>query len=164
MCGGVGFRIKNIPEGELKKFYSPELIKRFKREDRVESFFWYKDPVLPIKTKQGTQLMLWGNKDKEIKLPKTGWAKSESLKQGKWNYLKPEPVDIPIESGYEKKTWFSMPEGTKGIVVKRDKNERVYMITKEASQDYKKETGHDREPVGEKKNYEHELGKQRKLV
>ena len=40
--------------------------------------------------------------------------------------------------------------------------------------EYKKETGHNREPVGEKENYEHlprpdlsrrgELGKQRKLV
>jgi len=153
MCGGVGFKIKNIPDKELQKFYSPELIKRFKTTGRIESFFWYKDPILPVKTKKGVQLMLWGNKDENIKLPKTGWAKEESLKEGKWNWLKPEPVDIPVESGYEKKTWFEMPAGTKGVVVKKENNERVYMITKEASDEYKKATGHDREPLGEKRNY-----------
>ncbi len=164
MCGGVGFKIKNIPDKELKRYYSSELIKRFKSSGRIESFFWYKHPVLPVKTKQGMQLMLWGNKDEEIKLPKTGWAKSESLSDGKWNYLHPEAVDIPADSGYEKKTWFDLPKGTKGIVAKRGKNERVYMITKEASEEYKKQTGHDHEPLGEKGNYEHELGKQVKLV
>jgi hypothetical protein len=154
MCGGVGFKTKNIPDKELKKFYSPELIKRFKTTGRIESFFWLKEPVLPVKIKQGTQLVIWGNKDNNLKLPKTGWAKQESLKDGKWNYLNPEPVDIQVDSGYEKKTWFDLPKGTKGIVVKRDNKERVYMITKEAGDEYKKATGHDREPLGEKKNYE----------
>ena len=164
MCGGVGFKIKNIPEEELKKHYSPGLIKRFKTTGRVESFFWQKEAVLPAHTEAGDRLLKWGNKEEEARLPKTGWARNESLKQGKWDYLKPEPVDIPVDSGYEKKTWFDLPQGTKGVVVKRDQDERIYMITKEASADYKRETGHDREPLGEKKNYEHELGRQPKLV
>lgn len=155
MCGGVGFKIKNIPESELKKYYSPEMIKRFKTEDRAESFFWREAPVLPIKTRNGVQLSLWGNKDEKIKLPKTGWAKEESLKIGKWDHLRPEIVDIMVDSGLEKKTWFDMPKGTKGILVRCDNRECVYMITKEASAEYKKETGHDREPPGEKKNFEH---------
>ena len=154
----------NIPENELKKYYSSELIKRFKASGRIESFFWYKDPVLPVKSKKGMQLILWGNKDEKNKLPKTGWAREESLSAGKWDYLKPETSDIPVDSGYEKKTWFDMPEGTKGIVVKRGEEKRVYMITKDASQKYKNETGHNREPLGEKKNFEHELGKQKKLI
>jgi len=164
MCGGVGFKIKNISDDELKKYYSPALIKRFKITGRIESFFWYKDAVLPIKTGDGAQLKFWGNKEEEINLPMTGWAKEESLREGKWDYLRPAIVDIPIDSGYEKKTWFNMPQGTKGVVVKRDNNERLYMITKEASREYKEETGHDREPIGEKENFEHELGRQRKLV
>ena len=164
MCGGVGFKIKNIPESDLKKYYSPEMIKRFKSEDRAESFFWNAKPVLPVKSRTGTQLLLWGNKDEKIKLPKTGWAKEESLKIGKWNYLHPELVEIPVDSGYEKKTWFEMPAGTKGVVVKRDDEERVYMITREASDEYRKETGHDREPPGEKRNYEQELGKQKMMI
>lgn len=154
MCGGVGFKIKNIPEEELKKYYSKDLIQRFIKVNRVESFFWQKDPVLPIKSKQGIQLKLWGNKDKDIRLPKTGWAREESLGEGRWDYLEPEMVDILVDSGYEKKTWFELPSGTKGAVVKRGGEERVYIITREASKKYREETGHGREPLGKKKNYE----------
>jgi len=153
MCGGVGYKIKNISDHELKKYFSAELIKRFKNEEEIEEFFWKKNPVLPVKTKKGIQLMLWGNKDENIKLPKTGWAKEESLKEGRWNYLNPEIADIPIERGCEKKVWFNMPEGTKGIIVKKNNDERVYMVTKEAGEEYKKKTGHNREPLGKKKNY-----------
>lgn len=150
MCGGVGFKIKNISEEELRKYYSPELIKRFKTTGEVESFFWYKDAVLPVKTKTGIQLKIWGNKDEEIKLPKTGWAKIESLKTGKWDHLDPETLDIPVERGYEKKVWFDMPEGTKGILVKKGDEERVYMITEEADGNYKNKTKHERQPLGKK--------------
>ena len=153
MCGGVGYKIKRISKEELEKYYSPELIKRFETTGRVESFFWNKNSTLPVKSKDRVQLVLWGNKDEEVKLPKTGWAKEESLKIGKWNYLHPEVVDIPVNSGYEKKVWFDFAKGTKGIVVKRDGVERVYMVTKEASAEYKKTTGHDREPLGKKENY-----------
>ncbi|MCU0679599.1 MAG: hypothetical protein MUC28_04120 [Planctomycetes bacterium] len=159
MCGGVGFKIKNISDEELGKYYSPELVKRFKTGGRIESFFWHKNAVLPVKTKQGTQLKIWGNKDENIKLPKTGWAKSESLAAGKWDYLRPEPADIPVDAGYEKKTWFDLPQGAKGIVVKRGREERVYMITKEASEEYKRQTGHGREPLGDKNNFQHEFGR-----
>jgi hypothetical protein len=153
MCGGVGYKIKKIPEEELRKYYSPELIARFKTAGRVESFFWQKNATLPVKNKVGVQLVLWGNKDESVKLTKTGWAKEESLKIGKWNYLHPEVVDIPADSGYEKKTWFDFRNGTKGIVVKNGNDERVYMITREAGKEYKKETGHDREPLGEIVNF-----------
>lgn len=150
MCGGVGFKIKNIPEKEFSKYFSQELIKRFKTTGEVESFFWHKDAVLPVKTNAGVQLKIWGNKDEEVKLPKTGWAKIESLKAGKWDHLHPETLDIPIEKGYEKKVWFDTPEGTKGILVRKDNEERVYMITEEANEEYKNKTKHDREPLGRK--------------
>lgn len=158
MCGGVGYTIKNISDQELKKFFSPSLIDKIKENKRIETFYWYKDPILPVKTKRGIQLMIWGNKDKNLKLPQTGWAKQESLTVGKWNWLHPEIVDIPVDSGYEKKVWFDLPEGTKGVIVKdSQKNvERVYTVTKPASKKYIDETSHDREPLGEKKNYRKE--------
>ena len=61
-------------------------------------------------------------------------------------------MDLLFDSGYEKKIWFDLPGGTKGILVKRGGEERVYMITREASEEYKNETGHGREPLGGKKN------------
>ncbi len=155
MCGGVGFKIKNIPEEELRKFYPEKVIKKIKSADKAQSFFWYKDAVLPVKGENGVQLKLWGNKDDDIRLPKTGWAKEESLKEGKWDYLQPEMVDLMIEAGYEKKVWFDMPNGAKGIVVTKNGQERVYMITEEADDEYKRETKHNREPIGKKKNFIH---------
>jgi hypothetical protein len=153
MCGGVGYKIKKITEKELKRFYSPELIRRFKTSGRVESFFWNRNASLPVETKDGIQLVLWGNKDENIMLPKTGWAKEESLNAGKWDYLYPEVVDIPVDSGYEKKVWFDFDAGTKGIVVGKGDDKHVYMITRGSSEEYLKETGHGREPLGGKSNY-----------
>ena len=58
-----------------------------------------------------------------------------------------------MDSGYEKKTRFDLPAGTKGIKVRKGQAEKVYMINREADENYKKQTGHNREPLGEKKNY-----------
>lgn len=148
MCGGIGYKIKNIPEAELAKFYTPEEIARFKQTGAVEDFFWRRQPVLPIKTDQGIRLKVWGNKDKNLKLPATGWAREESIMDGKWDYLKPEEVLIGAEKGYEKKVWFDLPQGTPGLLVKRNGEERVYMITKPAGKTYQEKTGHDRQPIG----------------
>jgi hypothetical protein len=153
MCGGVGYKIKNISEKELLKYYQSEAVQLFLAEGKAKSFFWHPNAVLPIKHKTGIQLVLWGNKDKEIKLPQTGWAKTETLQAGKWDYLKPEPVDILVDSGYEKQVWFDLPEGTRGIIVRKGVQERVYMITQAASEEYLMATGHDREPLGVKRNY-----------
>ncbi len=49
-------------------------------------------------------------------------------------------------------------------MVKRDSKRRVYMIIKDASTEYQEQTGHNRESIGEKENYEYELGKQTKLI
>jgi len=164
MCGGVGYKTKNIPDVELKKYYSQELIDRFKHEGRVESFFWHEQASLPIRRGEKIQLMLWGNKNKELKLPSTGWARIESIKNGKWDYLHPDEVDILVDKGYEKKTWFDFKNGTKGLIVKKGDEERVYMITKEASREYKDETSHNREPLGRKDNYKPETYKEEKLL
>jgi hypothetical protein len=156
MCGGIRFNLKQVSESELKQYYSEDLIERFKSTGEVESFFWHKQAVLPIikKGSDKAQLTLWGNKEANIKLPKTGWARQESLNEGKWNWLKPEEVDILAEQGYEKKVWFKFQNGTKGVLVKdKDGIEHVYMITKEAGEKYKKETGHGREPKGEKSDF-----------
>lgn len=54
-----------------------------------------------------------------MRLPRTGSAKEEFLKEGKRDYLHPEIVDIPIDQGYKKKAWFDFERGTKGNVVKK---------------------------------------------
>ncbi|MFH1668014.1 MAG: hypothetical protein ABH884_03270 [Candidatus Komeilibacteria bacterium] len=143
MCGGVGFRIERISENELRQFYSPDELKEIKNNGQATSFFWSAKPVLPVQEKNEVRLYNWGNRDKEIKLPTTGWAKQESLKQGKWNHLEPKIVNIVAEQGYEKGVWFKIKKGLKGVLVKN----RVYMLTQPADHDYQELTKHDRMPI-----------------
>jgi len=149
MCGGIAFKISKIPKAELDKFYSElEIVDQIKK-DQAQSYFWSKRPVLPIEdSNRNIKLYDWGNRSEEVKLPKTGWAKQESIEQGWWQQYKPKFVTIPAEKGYEKGVWFDLSgRGFEGIAVKDKKDERVYMITKPASQEYKNLTHHDREPI-----------------
>jgi len=148
MCGGIGFRFRNIPKNRMKEFFSDAEIERFERKGEAQSYFWSKRPVLPVENKGKTDLVDWGNREKDIKLPKTGWAKAESIDEGKWGYLKPEFVNIPAEKGYEKGVWFDIKgKGIKGLIIEKDKQKRAYMVTKQADQAYLKLTHHNREPI-----------------
>lgn len=147
MCGGIGYRIDKIPKKELKKYYDDKQIRAFEDKGEFQSFFWSKQPLLPIEEKGQVELKEWGNRDKNIKLPQTGWAKAESINEGKWAYLKPDFVKIVADRGYEKGVWFSLKkEGFQGVKVSRDDLERVYMITKPADEKYLRLTKHNRQP------------------
>jgi len=88
----------------------------------------------------------WGNREKEVDLPKTGWARSESLAEGRWNYLHPKPIVIPAELGYEKKVWFDIWGTIEGVLVEKNGVIRAYMLTVPASAEYQAKTSHDRMP------------------
>lgn len=147
MCGGIGFNPNLISEEELLRFFTQEEVDYFFKTGEAQIFFWSIRPVLPAETAGAVHLFDWGNRDKNIDLPKTGWARIESLEAGRWNYLNPVEVIIPASRGYEKKIWFNTPDKLKGVIVEKDGNQRIYMITKPADQDYINLTGHDRMPV-----------------
>lgn len=148
MCGGIGFQLGKIPKGELKKYYSQKEIDKFAKSGEWQSFFWAPQPILPVEKNGEIQLMLWGNREEKIKFPKTGWAKIESLDDGKWAYLHPEYIKIPAERGFEKGVWFKIKSGgLKGVVIEKDDQSRVYMMTKPADVEYEKLTKHNRQPV-----------------
>lgn len=147
MCGGIGFNLSDIDKKELLHFYEPEEIEQFKKTGIGLSFFWNREPTLPVQdSHHKVRLLNWGNRNKKINLPKTGWAKSESLKNSKWDYLKPKEVIIPAVKGYEKGVWFPIKKGIKGIVIDKDGEQRVYMVTRQSSPEYLNLTKHDREP------------------
>lgn len=149
MCGGIGFGYKKVPEEQLKQFFSQKELEKFKKDNLVTSFFWSKNPVLPIQEENGSIVLLpWGNRNINEKMPKTGWAKNESLQKHKWDYLKPVNSKILADKGYEKGVWFDIPNGfLKGITIKQQDQSLVYMVTQPASPEYFKLTGHDRQPV-----------------
>ena len=151
MCKGISI---------LKAKLRQELFEHYDLQRRItargpgpepELHFMYTDPTVELPVLDGGQITIyeWGNRgNKESKLPRTGWCRTESLKAGKWRWLAPQPVIIPADFGLEKGVWFQVVEGMQGVLV-CDEQQRphVYMLTQQASHYYATMTRHDRMPV-----------------
>lgn len=146
MCGAVKVKLTPGLKSELKKYYSPLKMQEIEEKGEVDFAYWDKRPMLPIEQGKNIRLMDWGNRDKTLNLPKTGWARLESLEKGWWNHLHPKVVLIPAIQGCEKKVWFDLPSKIRAVVVKKEDQQRVYMITVPATPDYQNLTKHDRMP------------------
>ncbi|MFH0825607.1 MAG: hypothetical protein V2B18_22865, partial [Pseudomonadota bacterium] len=94
-------RMKNFRDSRLKLLFDAHQLEGTGPDGLLVSAFWSPHPVLPIQTKDTTHLCDWGNRDKHLRLPLTGWTKIESLSDGRWNWLKPAPAIIPALAGYE---------------------------------------------------------------
>ncbi|MFH0779608.1 MAG: hypothetical protein V1928_01990 [Parcubacteria group bacterium] len=148
MCVGISFIIDNINARELDKFFLPEEFAKQRKGDMVEVFFWQSKPFLPIEEEGLVNLYPWGNRERGIRMPRTGWAKIESLRDGLWDYLSPKMVRVPSAYGYEKRKWFKTPDGIKAVRVRLHNVTRVYIVTTKADREFYDYTGHDRMPVG----------------
>lgn len=148
MCKGISI---------LKSRLRQELFEQYELEQRVtqrggqeELHFMFTDPVVQLPVMCDGQMMIceWGNRgNKESRLPRTGWCRTESLETGKWRWLSPEPVEIPAEFGLEKGVWFQIIRGIRGVLVEDEHQEpHVYMVTKAASHYFATMTKHDRMP------------------
>jgi len=149
MCAGISFNISELTNpDELTQFFTPEEIKKQIKGETVESFYWQSKPFLPVEEDDGVHLYHWGNREKAWGLPKTGWARLESVQDGLWDRLKPKLIWIPSAYGFEKKKWFKTEGGIKGLKVRSHNLTRIYILTKKASQEFIEYTGHDRMPLG----------------
>ena len=148
MCGGIAIQWKTVPQNLREQHgIAPT---RIGTEERVIQFhFRDRKPLLPAIRNSELDIYPWGNRDdKTSRLPRTGWCKSESLEQGKWDYLKPESVEIPAIMGLEKGVWFEIDGGLKGILVNDEaETPHVFMLTQPASSEYIELTMHERMPV-----------------
>lgn len=147
MCGGVRFHYDPAYDTALEEAYPAAKLEQFRHTGIVESLFWQPRPVLPIRTADQIQILGWGSHDKQLRLPQTGWVRQESLDAGKWDYLHPQPVTIPVLAGVEQKIWFGIDHGIQGIVVHTAGIQRVYMLTQRPTAAFAELTGHDRMPV-----------------
>jgi hypothetical protein len=147
MCGGVRFNYDPTYESDLADVYSSSQLAQFRESGLVESLFWQSRPVLPVILDGQIQIIDWGNRQKELRLPQTGWVRQESLDAGKWNYLQPQPVTIPVLAGVEQKVWFSIDHGIQGIMVRQAGSIRVYMLTIPPTPAFTELTGHNRMPA-----------------
>lgn len=147
MCGGVRFKYDQRLEPSLSEIYSAEQLERARADGIVQSVFWQPRPILPVLFDNELRIYDWGNREEALKLPKTGWVRVESLDAGKWNYLRPRAITIPVFQGVEKGVWFEINYGIRGFLVRRDGVERVYMLTQPPTPEYRALTGHDRMPA-----------------
>lgn len=150
MCAGFAIYYEKLKKAQVKKCFTDAELEKYKKGDELSFFFWQKKPCVPIEENGEVDLYEWGNRDdKKIKMPKTGWCRNESLIEGKWQWLKPKKVHVPVHKGFEKKKWFSTPKGIDAVLVEQNGKKRVYIITEPSSSFFTRLTGHDRMPVGE---------------
>lgn len=123
MCGGAEFLVKN---------------------EIVKVFFPNPKATLPVVMKNGEpELIPWGRRqDQPGSLPLGGWARLDSIRAGKWNYLNPKPVKLAIHSFMEKDKdknshWFDLQEHEflQGLFVFNQQEQRVYVVTTEAPEE-----------------------------
>ncbi len=146
MCGAVSIKYTPALDGELAKHFDEWEMAQFQKSGEIVFAYWDKHPRLPVRKGKDICFIDWGNHDKDLPLPKTGWARLESLLAKKWAHLKPKVVLIPAARGCENKVWFDLKDDIKAVLVQKDGVERVYMITEAASPQYKELTQHERMP------------------
>ncbi|MHB8088252.1 MAG: hypothetical protein ACYDH2_08365 [Anaerolineaceae bacterium] len=102
--------------------------------------------ALPVLKKDGEiEWITWGKRKEENapEFPNGGWARLDSIKQGKWQRYLPRPVLIPIHSFMEKDAdkvshWFDMKpdEVLQGLLTIQDSVARVYVVTTDTPEEF----------------------------
>lgn len=82
-------------------------------------FYWRASPtVLPVWWDGALHIVKWGNRDRaERKLPPTGWTWRDTVEDGKWSALAPEPVFVPASYALTNGVWYKVKQGTQGLLV-----------------------------------------------
>ncbi len=82
MCGGIGYKISKFTKKQLKEYFSEEQITKAESSGNIQVHFWSPKAIIPVIISDKHALVEWGNKDKNLHLPKTGWAREKSIDQG----------------------------------------------------------------------------------
>ena len=147
MCFAVSIKYDQIIVNQIEEYFSQFQITKFKENSEIIFTFADQRPFLPVIKDSKITLYDWGNRGNLLKgLPPTGWARYESLTQGKWDWLKPKVVLIPALRACEKKVWFAPEHMIKGVLVNYQSVVRIYMITQSATDEYQALTKHHRMP------------------
>ncbi|WP_022850493.1 hypothetical protein [Limisalsivibrio acetivorans] len=89
----------------------------------------------------------WGRRNREemerSSIPVTGWARIESVKEGKWNRFKPEKIFIKPLSYMEKDAqknscWFELAEKEyiAALLIREETRNTAYIITVPTPQEF----------------------------
>lgn len=99
MCRAVSIDYQQ----DLKYFFTEAEVKDFENKGEIVFAYWDKYPMIPFNNKNGITFIEWGNRASNLKIPRIGWTRLESLLQKKWGHIKSKVVLIPAKKGCEKK-------------------------------------------------------------
>ena len=94
--------------------------------------------TLPVMTKNHeVELLPWGRRKEQAgQLPMGGWARLDSIYQGRWDKWFPVPVKLPVKQFMEKDIqgnshWFDLTPGQfiQGLIARDKYEQRVYVVT-----------------------------------
>ncbi len=104
----------------------------------VTNYFPNPKAALPVLRRDGGHVLLpWGRREEqEGRLPPGGWARLDSIRQGRWGRYDPRPVRLAIEEFMEKdhtghSHWYPLEPGQwlQGLVALYGEEQRVYVVT-----------------------------------
>ena len=118
--------------------------------EREVRFYYQACPtVLPVWWDGQLRVVRWGNRDRaERKLPPTGWTWHETVAEGKWAALAPEPVVVPATFIFALGVWVKVKQGVQGLLVRdRAGTPVVYLLCEPATRYYQVMTKAEWAPV-----------------
>lgn len=111
----------------------------YKHENRtVTSYFPDPKATLPVLRRGGGyELLPWGRREEQAGvLPPGGWARLDSITQGRWDRYDPAPVRLAVEEFMEKDYaghahWYRLGAGQwlQGLLATHGGEQRVYVVT-----------------------------------
>jgi hypothetical protein len=106
--------------------------------EQIRTLFPNPHAMLPVRKRDGSvELLPWGRRKRQQgSLPLGGWARHESIQEGRWDKWNPIPVKLVIDEFMEQDIegidrWYAVTEGKwiQGLVATWDLERRVYVVT-----------------------------------
>ncbi|MBD3330053.1 hypothetical protein GF354_00820 [Candidatus Peregrinibacteria bacterium] len=140
MCTSIRFSRYEFRDSELDSYgLSPS-------GDQVRVSIYAAKPVLPIFYRGKNIFVEWGNK-RDMRLPRTGFCRMDSLKAGKWRWFEPEKVKVVASFAMVNGVWFQVREGISAILVSGFGKKKCFILTEPSTRYFKIMTGSLRMPV-----------------
>ena len=138
MCVAIALTFSELPLTLIDAHALADRVHERGGEREVRFYYRARPALLPVWWCGRLHVLQWGNKDRrERKLPPTGWTWHDTLAEGRWRELAPEPVLIPVTYGYMGGVWFKIKEGLHGIVVRdRGGEPAVFAVCEPATRCY----------------------------
>ena len=111
----------------------------YQHQDKKRTiYFSHANAMLPVRLANGEiRLVKWGRRqDENGEMPLGGWARLQSIHDGRWSQYLPKPVRLPIDkfmkTDYESHVhWYEVTRGQciQGLLAQEENEYRVYIVT-----------------------------------